>query len=89
MKKIIMLIFIVSAAFSACSKTQMDEESYNILREQIFENIAVKGIEHKLTADEKKKILSEDLKKYKINFDLFCNYMQNNHSEDYKYIFEK
>ncbi len=88
-KKIIAIIFIASAVFTACSKAQMDEESYTILREQIFENIAVKGIDHKLTSAEKKAILTDDLKKYKIDFDLFCNYMQNKHSDDYKYIFEK
>ena len=88
-KKIIMIIFIAATAFSACSKAQMDEDSYTILRDQIFETIAVKGIDHKLSADDKKKILSDDLKKYKIDFDLFCNYIQNKHSEDYKYIFEK
>jgi len=88
-KNFIVIIFIASLAFTACSKAQMDEESYTILRDQIFENIAVKGIDHKLSSEEKKIILSDDLKKYKIDFDLFCNYMQNKHSDDYKYIFEK
>lgn len=86
MKKILVTL-LIAAAFVSCAKSNIDEDVYGQIRTVIFEEIAVKGIDHKLSGEEKKLIMADILKKYKIDVNLYTAFMKNGHSEDYNYIF--
>jgi hypothetical protein len=87
MKKIIILITIGFIVLSGCGKKSITQNEFTVVWQTYLQREFEESFDEKQSMAQREKIMTKILSEYKINTEVFKEYMKKNHMEKYQKVF--